>query len=598
MERIPARILRMYVAGPDAGRRAAPPARDLLRADRLRDRAHRLAPPAAVAARGDRVGPVPHPADHRRAEDAAAAADRGRRARAVHAQGVPGPEAVLDRGPRHDRADARRADPARRHARRARGRDRDGPPRPAERARPQPRPAVRLDLRRVRGHLDARADHHDPAGRHRRRQVPPRRPGLLPAARAASRSSCGWSPTRATWSSWRRSRRAPPAPPRPRARARTPTATPTPPSRSSCTATPPSRARAWSPRRSTSRRSTATRSAARSTSSRTTRSASRPIRTTPARPPGRRTWPRASTSRSSTSTPTTWRPASSAVRLAFAFRQEFGHDVLIDLIGYRRFGHNEADEPAYTQPEMYQVIKKHPPVRELFARQLIEQGVVTEQESTEMTDQVWDVLTERPRASSRSGSPPPRTSSTRPASTSSTAPPRPRSRRRSRADRLRVLNDELLTVPDGFTIHPKLVRQLEQRREALEAGMAAGSSGPTPRRWPSPSLLTEGIPIRLTGQDTERGTFSQRHLVLHDAKTGQEHCPIQHLPGRAGADGAAQQPAVGDGLRRLRVRLLPGGARDARAVGGAVRRLRQRRAGDHRPVHRLRAWPSGARPRG
>src|SRR5207244_1304426 len=72
----------------------------------------------------------------------------------------------------------------------------------------------------------------------------------------------------------------------------------------------------------------------------------------------------------------------SAVRLAFAFRQEFGHDVLIDLIGYRRFGHNEADEPAYTQPEMYQAIKKHPPVRELFARQLIEEGIGSEQEST------------------------------------------------------------------------------------------------------------------------------------------------------------------------------------------------------------------------
>src|SRR5207248_10956160 len=84
-----------------------------------------------------------------------------------------------------------------------------------------------------------------------------------------------------------------------------------------------------------------------------------------------------------------------AVRLAFAFRQEFGHDVLIDLIGYRRFGHNEADEPAYTQPEMYQVIKKHPPVRELYAKQLIEQGVVTERESTEMTDQVWSMLSEQ-----------------------------------------------------------------------------------------------------------------------------------------------------------------------------------------------------------
>ena len=84
----------------------------------------------------------------------------------------------------------------------------------------------------------------------------------------------------------------------------------------------------------------------------------------------------------------------SAVRLAFAFRQEFGHDVLIDLIGYRRFGHNEADEPAYTQPSMYQVIKNHPPVRELFARQLIDQGVVTEQESTEMTDEVWSQLSD------------------------------------------------------------------------------------------------------------------------------------------------------------------------------------------------------------
>ncbi|MBV9002051.1 MAG: multifunctional oxoglutarate decarboxylase/oxoglutarate dehydrogenase thiamine pyrophosphate-binding subunit/dihydrolipoyllysine-residue succinyltransferase subunit, partial [Solirubrobacterales bacterium] len=84
-----------------------------------------------------------------------------------------------------------------------------------------------------------------------------------------------------------------------------------------------------------------------------------------------------------------------AVRLAFAFRQEFGHDVLIDLIGYRRFGHNEADEPAYTQPEMYQVIKKHPPARELFAKQLIEQGVVTEEESTELTDNVWEVLAQQ-----------------------------------------------------------------------------------------------------------------------------------------------------------------------------------------------------------
>jgi 2-oxoglutarate dehydrogenase E1 component len=222
----------------------------------------------------------------------------------------------------------------------------------------------------------------------------------------------------------------------------------------------------------------------------------------------------------------------SAVRLAFAFRQQFGHDVLIDLIGYRRFGHNEADEPAYTQPEMYQAIRKHPPVRELFARQLIERGVVSEQESTEMTDSVWSVLTEAHQnlkariehakevdhgtgeyQLDRSASPEVKT-----------AVP---------VERLRMLNEELLSVPDGFTIHPKLVRQLEQRRVALAQssdGQRPGVSWAQGEALAFASLLTEGIPVRLTGQDTERGTFSQRHLVLHDPKSGQEYCPMQHLP--------------------------------------------------------------------
>ncbi len=218
----------------------------------------------------------------------------------------------------------------------------------------------------------------------------------------------------------------------------------------------------------------------------------------------------------------------SAVRLAFAFRQEFGHDVLIDLIGYRRFGHNEADEPAYTQPEMYQVIKKHPPARELFARQLIEQGVVSEQESTELTDQVWEVLAEdharlKERLASKE-----RDHSTGEYELDRT--PSPEVKTAVSADRLRVLNDELLAVPDGFTIHPKLVRQLEQRREVFD-GPGGGMVWAHAEALAFASLLTEGIPIRLTGQDTERGTFSQRHLVLHDPKTGQEHCPIQHLPG-------------------------------------------------------------------
>jgi len=217
-----------------------------------------------------------------------------------------------------------------------------------------------------------------------------------------------------------------------------------------------------------------------------------------------------------------------AVRLAFAFRQEFGHDVLIDLIGYRRFGHNEADEPAYTQPEMYQVIKKHPSVRELFARQLIDQGVVSEPESTELTDEVWSELTEQHQKLKQ------RIAAAKDVEHATgeyqlDRSPSPEVKTAVAVDRLQLLNEELLSVPDGFTVHPKLVKQLEQRREVFGAdGVVMWAHAES---LAFASLLTEGIPIRLTGQDTERGTFSQRHLVLHDPRTGQEHCSMQHLPG-------------------------------------------------------------------
>jgi multifunctional 2-oxoglutarate metabolism enzyme len=218
----------------------------------------------------------------------------------------------------------------------------------------------------------------------------------------------------------------------------------------------------------------------------------------------------------------------SAVRLAFAFRQEFGHDVLIDLIGYRRFGHNEADEPAYTQPEMYQVIKKHPSVRELFARQLVDQGIVSEEESTEMTDEVWSVLTEQhQQLKERIAAAKELEHATGEYQLDRT--PSPEVKTAVALDRLKVLNEELLSIPEGFSVHPKLVKQLEQRAEAVRSGQ--GIVWAHAEALAFASLLTEGIPIRLTGQDTERGTFSQRHLVLHDPKTGQEHCAMQHLPG-------------------------------------------------------------------
>jgi multifunctional 2-oxoglutarate metabolism enzyme len=249
----------------------------------------------------------------------------------------------------------------------------------------------------------------------------------------------------------------------------------------------------------------------------------------------------------------------SAVRLAFAFRQEFGHDVLIDLIGYRRFGHNESDEPAYTQPEMYAKIKTKKRVSELWAERLVADEVVSKEEVDQLAQGVWDNLTilhQRLKAkiaaaaehqTGESGITGEYQLDRTPSPDVDTAVP---------AARLRELGEELLRTPEGFTVHPKLVKQLERRRSALLAGSdgsaavdaetGAGKAGDTGTGdgsspaaridWAHAealafaSLLTEGTPIRLTGQDTERGTFSQRHMVLHDAKTGQTVCPIQSLP--------------------------------------------------------------------
>jgi 2-oxoglutarate decarboxylase len=225
----------------------------------------------------------------------------------------------------------------------------------------------------------------------------------------------------------------------------------------------------------------------------------------------------------------------SAVRLAFAFRKEFGHDVLIDLIGYRRFGHNESDEPAYTQPEMYAKIKGHKRVAELWGERLTAEGVVTKEQIDQLAQGVWDNLTtlhQRLKAKIAAAAENGGGNGTgeyqldrSPSPTVETAVP---------AERLRELGNQLLRTPEGFTVHPKLVKQLERRRAALQE--AGGEDDHPGLDWAHAealafaSLLTDGTPVRLTGQDTERGTFSQRHMVLHDAKTGQTFCPIQSLP--------------------------------------------------------------------
>jgi 2-oxoglutarate decarboxylase len=220
-----------------------------------------------------------------------------------------------------------------------------------------------------------------------------------------------------------------------------------------------------------------------------------------------------------------------AVRLAWAFRKEFGHDVLIDLIGYRRFGHNEADEPAYTQPAMYERIKHHKRVADIWADQLVAQGVVTQREVEAQKSQVWDDLTglhqrlrEQIQAAAEAGAVEQPTGEYQLDRT-----PSPEVKTAVSSERLRIINDELLRVPEGFTVHPKLVPQLARRRDAL--GTEGGIGWAHAESLAFATLLTEGTPIRLTGQDVERGTFSQRHMVLHDAQTGRTICPIQSLPG-------------------------------------------------------------------
>jgi 2-oxoglutarate dehydrogenase E1 component len=215
--------------------------------------------------------------------------------------------------------------------------------------------------------------------------------------------------------------------------------------------------------------------------------------------------------------------AISAVRLALAYRARFGHDVVVDLVGYRRFGHNEQDEPAYTQPLMVARIEAHPTVRELYGRRLAAEGVLTAEEAEARFAEAEGRLREaheRLRASFAEGIP---------VKTHEEGVPRERAADVSTVvpeARLRALDEELLRASSGFTVHPKLRGQLERRRAALDQG---GIDWGQAEALAFASLLVDGVPIRLTGQDTERGTFSQRHIVLHDAVTGGRFTPMQHL---------------------------------------------------------------------
>ncbi|HEX7121672.1 MAG TPA: 2-oxoglutarate dehydrogenase E1 component, partial [Gemmatimonadaceae bacterium] len=211
-----------------------------------------------------------------------------------------------------------------------------------------------------------------------------------------------------------------------------------------------------------------------------------------------------------------------AVRLGIAYRQQFGKDFLIDLVGYRRWGHNEGDEPSFTQPALYHAIRNHPTPRQILAQRLIAEGLVTQDEVDAMEREVMARF-EEAHANRDSG----QVEEPEPEPEGSDAP-----ETAVRADTLVALNERLLAWPESFHVHPRLARQLQRRREAMgpEGGIDWGHA----EALAFASLLDEGIDVRLTGQDSERGTFSHRHAVLHDVETGEAYIPLQHLPNARG----------------------------------------------------------------
>jgi 2-oxoglutarate dehydrogenase E1 component len=213
-----------------------------------------------------------------------------------------------------------------------------------------------------------------------------------------------------------------------------------------------------------------------------------------------------------------------AARLAFAYRAKFQRDFLIDLIGYRRWGHNEGDEPAFTQPVMYQKINAHPTVREIWARTLVERRAVEPGAPEALTAKYMDGLQrvldtlqpEKDFVEPLPGPPPPGA-----AARTQTAVP---------LERLSELNASLLVMPQGFSVNRKLERLREKRVAAFAKSDERTIDWSAAEELAFASILADGVAIRLTGEDAERGTFSHRHAVLHDATSGALHVPLQRLP--------------------------------------------------------------------
>ena len=212
-----------------------------------------------------------------------------------------------------------------------------------------------------------------------------------------------------------------------------------------------------------------------------------------------------------------------AVRIAHSYRDQFHKDVLIDLVGYRRWGHNEGDEPAFTQPEMYEAIRSHPTVREIYGRFLESKGLIQPGEAESILKETLETL-EQAKQEADSG-----------AYTVQQLPDQKRKRQKPTLampvgvsqEQIRAYNEELLTWPKNFTPNTKLARILQRRATTL--GFEGGIDWGQAEALAFASILSDGIPVRLTGQDVERGTFSHRNAVIHSVDSNETYIPLQHL---------------------------------------------------------------------
>lgn len=214
-----------------------------------------------------------------------------------------------------------------------------------------------------------------------------------------------------------------------------------------------------------------------------------------------------------------------AVRLACEYRMTFKKDFVIDLIGYRRYGHNETDDPETTQPLIYKKVRAHDTAAAIFSKKLHKSGLIGEQGLEELREKIVAVFKEEyeQMKNGKQGA-----SHPFPFASSIDETPLESVKTSVELDKLRSINENLLKRPETFNVYPKLERILQRRSNALDEGEKVDWGQAETLAFAT--ILSDGTPIRLSGQDVERATFAHRNLVLHDSQTGETYCPLHELP--------------------------------------------------------------------